>query len=109
VHSGKVGAPPANHNAEKHGFYSRPSRKLESLSDVIEDLQAKMTRVSDLIDCSEDPSEVVTLFGLYAQSANRLGRLLRDQRALSGESGDALMDAIGKALDELSTELGIQL
>jgi len=38
-----------------------------------------------------------------------LGRLLRDKRALSGESTDSLLTALGTALDEVATELGITL
>jgi hypothetical protein len=49
------------------------------------------------------------LFSLHGQNASRLGRLLRDQRALSGQAADGLLDAIGKALDEISTELGVTL
>ena len=79
------------------------------MDDVIADLQAKIERISDMIDRTEEPQEVKALFALYAQSTNRLGRLLRDKRALGGESADSLMEVIGKALDEISTELGIKL
>ncbi len=35
---------------------------------------------------------------------SRLGRLLRDRRALSGDAADGISDAIAKALDELGSE-----
>jgi hypothetical protein len=63
------------------------------------------TRLSE----GADVEEIARLFALHGQNASRLGRLLRDQRALSGDSADGLLAAIGQALDELSTELGIEL
>lgn len=39
----------------------------------------------------------------------RVARLLRDQRALSGEAAEGLTEAIAQALDELSTEVGVAL
>jgi hypothetical protein len=35
--------------------------------------------------------------------------LMRAKRALSGEAADGLADAFAQALDELSTELGVDL
>ncbi len=49
------------------------------------------------------------LLALHGQNASRIGRLLRDKRALSGASADGILGAIGQALDELSTELGVPL
>jgi hypothetical protein len=53
--------------------------------------------------------ELARLLALHGQNASRIGRLLRDQRALSGAAADGLLEAIAKALDEISTELGIKL
>jgi hypothetical protein len=53
--------------------------------------------------------ELAHLLALHSQNAARLGRLLRDQRALSGEAADGLSNAITQALDELATEWGIDL
>jgi hypothetical protein len=39
----------------------------------------------------------------------QLAKLMRAKRALSGDAADGLADAFAKALDELSTELGIDL
>ena len=54
-------------------------------------------------------AEMAKLLGLLGQNASRIGRLLRDQRALSGSAADGLLNAISAALDEISTELGIKL
>lgn len=121
VHAGRTGV------AEKHGFYSRRGkgsmgqeggepgsrRDLTHIEAVVADLaerQAQLTEyLAALMDRGADVEEVARLFALHGQNASRLGRLLRDQRALSGESADDLLDAIGKALDEISAELGIEL
>ena len=87
----------------------RPDRTIDA---IIADLMEKQTRLSALLDEIDDPDEVVRaarLFALYGQNASRLGRLLRDKRALSGDAADGLLDALGKALDEISTEVGIKL
>lgn len=53
--------------------------------------------------------ELVQLLRVHGQNAFHLGRLLRDRRALAGEAGDGIAAAISQALDELSTELGVDL
>jgi hypothetical protein len=108
-----VGAPPGNRNAQRHGFYSRGQRDLTQISDVVADLAERQTQLSEyLVERLAEGAEigeVAWLFALHGQNASRLGRLLRDQRALSGAAADGLLAAIGAALDELSTELGIKL
>jgi hypothetical protein len=92
-----------------------PGRRpdLTHIEAVVADLaerQAQLTEyLAALMDRGADVEEVARLFALHGQNASRLGRLLRDQRALSGESADDLLDAIGKALDEISEELGVEL
>jgi hypothetical protein len=44
-----------------------------------------------------------------ARGTGRVARLLRDKRALSGEAADGIAGAIAAALDELTSELGIDL
>jgi DNA-binding ferritin-like protein len=44
-----------------------------------------------------------------AKGVNQLVSVLRARRALSGEAADGLTAAFAKALDELSTELGVEL
>jgi len=102
-----VGAPPGNKNRQTHGLYSQ--RDLETIDDVVMDMLEKQARLSAILDEVDDPAELAKLFALHGQNASRLGRLLRDKRALSGDSTDGLLNALGTALDELSTELGIKL
>jgi len=85
----------------------------ETIEEVIGDLASKQATLSDLIDTCMDRGahlqSLVKLFALHGQNASRLGRLLRDQRALSGEAADGIAGAIAQALDELSSELGTDL
>lgn len=107
------GAPAGNSNALTHGFYSH-SNPPAQITAVIEDLIAKQKALSDYIDTrlNEEKTTVESLahlLALHGQNASRLGRLLRDQRALSGEAADGIAGAIAQALDELSNELGAPL
>ena len=54
-------------------------------------------------------TDLCRLFGLSLQAARTVARLLRDKRALTGEAADGISAAIAQALDELSTEWGIEL
>jgi hypothetical protein len=111
AHSGGA-ARAGNKNAWKPGAHARTGAhpvQIHDIGDVVADLQRKMARLSELIDGCEDPEALIKLMSLHAQVASRLGRLERDKRALDGKAADGLLDAIGKALDEISTELGIKL
>ena len=55
------------------------------------------------------PPDLARLFGLSLQATRTIARLLRDKRALTGEAADGISGAIAQALDELSTEWGIEL
>jgi len=94
-------------HAGTHGAGTRV--QIHDIGDVVSDLQRKMERLSAVIDGCEDAEALLKLMALHAQMASRLGRLERDKRALDGKAADGLLDAIGKALDEISTELGIKL
>ncbi len=104
AHSGR-----AAKNALKPGADAAPGVEIKNIGDVVADLQRKMEKLSAMIDGCQDPETVLKLMGLHAQMASRLGRLERDKRALDGKAADGLLEAIGKALDEISTELGIKL
>lgn len=92
-----------------------PSKTLRSIRDVVEDTLTMQGHLSALIEAQigqgnlEELLQMAQLLTLHGQNAARIGRLLRDQRALSGDSADGLLEAIGKALDEISTELGVKL
>jgi hypothetical protein len=51
----------------------------------------------------EEPAHLLEIHG---QNASRLGRLLRDRRALSGDAADGISGAIAQALEQLSTVIG---
>jgi hypothetical protein len=54
-----------------------------------------------------EPAEFARIARLVFSGANTIANLLRAQRALSGQSADGLAGAIAQALDELSTEWGL--
>jgi len=108
------GAPAGNHNRQTHGFYAQPAKELHTIDDILTDALQKQAQLSAFIETAVatgeiDVETVTKLLALHGQNASRLGRLLRDKRALSGDSADGLLDAIGKVLDEISTELDVQL
>ena len=120
IHAGRAlgGAPPGNRNAVTHGYYTTPDLSGDlhiDLNRIILDLAAKQAQLSAMIDhCLQDINghdlrDIARLMALHAQTASRLGRLLRDQDALSGNTADQLQEAIDFALDELSEEWGVEL
>ena len=105
-----AGAPRGNQTAREHGAYF--DADLLSIEDVLADLAIKQRWLSDYIEThigEISTRELISLLKLHGQNASRLGRLLRDKRALSGEAADGIAGAIAQALDELSTELGVEL
>jgi hypothetical protein len=105
------GAPPGNRNARKHGVYAR-SDEPPALPGRIRDLDHKIQSLSHYIDNLSDKEKrknYAGLLALYGQLLSRLGRLMRDQRAITGEAAGNISGAIGQALDELSTHLGVEL
>ena len=111
----KFGAPAGNKNARTHGAYE-PAPRTPNLAARIADLDEKIQDLDEYIekkiDDKADPlnaEDLATLLSLYGNLISRLGRLMRDQRALSGEAADGISGAIAAALDELSTILGVEL
>lgn len=105
-----VGAPAGNENAQTHGFYAEPDETPATIEDIIADLAAKQAGLSQYIDNHQvDTETLILLLGLHGQNASRLGRLLRDRRALTGEASDGIAGAIAQALDELGSEMGVCL
>jgi hypothetical protein len=95
--------------SEEGGFYSTDPSEV-SINDAIAGLVDKMLRLDDLIVAHEGPNGyLIELFTIYTQASSRLARLLRDRRALSGDAADGFASAIALALDELSTEWGVEL
>jgi hypothetical protein len=109
------GAPDGNQNALKHGYYAAehipPDCTIEAIIDMLFHKQVSLDRYIEDIMRTHQPSiqELSHLLQIHGQNASRLGRLLRDRRALGGEAADGISGAIAQALEELSTELGTDL
>lgn len=114
------GGQPGNENAQAHGFYSRHFTEDEAalivqfctdptLDDEIAMQRVANSRLVASMNQTADPEMQVRMFEALSTGLGRLARLLRDQRALKGDSANGLLDAIGAALDELQTELGVAL
>jgi hypothetical protein len=86
-----------------------------NIDHAIAGLIDKMNRLDQLIVARQRASSeggngyLVQLFTLYTQGSSRLARLLRTRRALSGEAARSLARAMSAALDELSSEWGVDL
>src|SRR3990167_6294584 len=106
------GGQPRNANAATHRVYSAPAKPLLTLDDLIADLRQRISQLAGMLDSGQgelSPDQFITVAKLYGELASRLGRLLRDQRALSGKAADGLAGAIAVAVDELATETGISV
>ena len=108
-----VGAPRGNKNRKTHGLYATPETKLASIDDVVADALRRQSELSAFIDAQlgldVGVEELVKLFALHGQYASRIGRLLRDQKILSGDSADQILEAMAQAIDEIEEELGVDL
>ena len=110
---GAIPSPPAaaaTHDREPAADFYANEPGAVTVDQAIAGLVDKMRRLDHLIAAHEDTNGyLIRLFTLYTQASSRLGRLLRDRRALSGEAVDSIAAAMGRALDELSTEWGVDL
>jgi hypothetical protein len=115
VHGGvedRGGGQPGNKNALKHGYYQALDPSDCTIDAIIEQLYQRQLRLDDYIAQVEHAAsieEISHLLRIFGQNASRLGRLLRDRRALSGDAADGISGAIAQALAELETELGTEL
>ncbi|MDX1664830.1 MAG: hypothetical protein R3272_13645 [Candidatus Promineifilaceae bacterium] len=127
IHSGRVvEGRRGNQNARTHGFYAHTldAQELadlvayagdETLEDEIAVNRVLLRRLMEYLARVQEAegelsrADLATIGPLILRSTHNIARLLRDRRALSGDSADGLMGAIGQALDELSTEWGIEL
>lgn len=108
----KVGAPEGNQNRLVHGWYAQGQQQVDPIVDIdaaVENLGVQLARSTMILGGTEDPDVFYRAFALHVQALSRQGRLLRDQRALSGEAADSLLGALGQAIDELGTEWGTTL
>lgn len=77
-----------------------------TLDDVIIALKVLIFRILDREKANHDLGKTIPLMEKAVRS---LIAALKARRALSGEAADGLAAAFAQALDELSTELGIEL
>ena len=111
----KRGAPFANTNALRHGFYARAYKTgeladldailSEGLRDEITMLRVATRRVIDFIAEFETPKEATATLGALGLAATRLATLLRTQKILDGEQSTSTV--LSQALAEVVKELGI--
>jgi len=106
------GAPKGNKNAEKHGAYAAdPERDPADLQVRIDDLAAKIDRLSRYIDLNFDdlePNELKGLLALHGQLNSRLGRLQRDLKATHGEAG-AGQTKVERIMEEALTQFWAEM
>lgn len=123
AHAGRntgAGAPQGNQNALKHGIYGR-FYTVEEIADLVasamdadvtdELAAARVGARRALARLEEELSlkDFVSVLRAFNESLTVVARLVRTQRAITGESGDGIAGAIAQALDEIGTELGIEL
>ncbi len=85
----------------------------EFVSDLSVDDEIWLQRVINrrLLEQSQvdDVELLIRVVRALGVGTGRVARLLRDKRALSGEAADGIAGAIAQALDELGSELGLEL
>lgn len=130
IHSGRTrppGPPLNNTNRKTHGFYATSLSPTEladlvlyaddlTLDDEIACARVALRRVLDALttttdqpDRQLDAESYARLAAVAFQGTRTVARLLRDQRALSGQAADGIAGAIAQALDELGSEWGLEL
>ena len=83
-----------------------PAGNQLTLDDVIEVLKVLIFRILEREKKNHDLGKAIPLMEKAVRS---LIAALKAKRALSGEAADGLAAAFAQALDELSTELGVEL
>ena len=107
-----VGAPDANQNAVKHGFYRTPTTAPNSIADASLLLADNIAQLGQYI--SENLSElsideIARLSQVHGQNLSRYVRMKRDQEDLDGGSSSELQTDIANALTLAGLQLGIEL
>ena len=117
----KSSSPPSDSpiDSDASRFYPLLPDELEGLAALSEDSslenEIRVARVTlrrvmaQMDEALDDPEMLVKLGALVMSGARTIARLLRDERALTGQAADGMAGAIGQALDELSVELGLEL
>ena len=86
-----------------------PRAAREALEQEIYAVRRLLWMLLDHLD--EDPAlglqELTLIAPMMLDTTRTVAQLLRDQRALSGETAEGISGAIGQALDELAVEWGL--
>ena len=93
----------------RHGAYEGLTKEFTTIDDLIDDLMAKQSRLSALLDRVMDVREAMMLVSLHSQNAARLGKLMLDKKALQKDAKDPFQEAFHEVLEELTEELGLSL
>ncbi len=118
----KRGAQPGNHNALRHGFYSKEFRKVDLADlDTLEALnnglvseiaslrvlnRRLLENLHDLGEENINVADLATLVNQIGVSYTRIASLMRTQSILIGKT-DNVAEAIAAALEQAYQELGI--
>src|SRR4030042_3086750 len=106
----KRGAPKANQNSRKHGFYSQVVDQSEQLQleqargidGIDEEIAILRVKLRSLIDKQPDR------FDLHLVAANTIARLVRTRYSITREQKRTLREAITKVLTDIAVPLGIK-
>ena len=93
----------------RHGAYEGLTKAFTTIDDLIDDLMAKQSRLSALLDRVMDVREAMMLVSLHSQNAARLGKLMLDKKALQKDAEDPFRQALNEVLEELTEELDLRL
>jgi hypothetical protein len=112
--------PPGNQHTRIHGLYSRFINEDDlaalaqvSSSDILDDeiafTRVVIMRLAALVEEADGPRESIRLAEALFTGTGRVANLLRARRAISGDAAEGMAGAISQALDELSSEWGVEL
>jgi len=85
------------------------SRSEPALQGELHAVRVTTRRILQLLDQTVEPAAYSQLARLLFTGANTVARLLREQRALEGDSAAFTPPIVGRALDQLNIEKGVQL
>lgn len=87
----------------KHGYYAtEDTANIDSLiADVWQKHKMLSAYINKQVASGADMAEVLKAFALFGQNASRLGRLLRDKKAITGAADGDSMTALENVLDDI--------
>ena len=79
------------------------------LEDEITALRVRMSRIMKQLEEELPVEEYARLTDLQVKLSSTIARLMRAQRAISGESAEGFSGAFAQAMDELANEWGLDI